>query len=227
MVGLFRAPGVAFITLATILGFLVTISLPLVHTFDVVRVRFNGVGTANSVQSVRWGIWGWCEENSGRSDFKCHHTGLAYSITLDSPKGRGSPTATIGGSYTRGLILHPIAFVSCVVTLLLGFSEQLSLSIATVLMSCVSALVTAIALAIDIVLHMRVHHQSDDLKGTKDNTNFGPAYWMTLVQLVLLLLAGGTIYFGHRRERMEQYGPSASYPMVSSKPWWSRYNRGD
>ncbi len=43
-------------------------------------------------------------------------------------------------------------------------------------MSCFGALVTAIALAIDIVLYTRVHKESNDLKGVKSNTGVSTSH---------------------------------------------------
>lgn len=47
---------------------------------------------------------------------------------------------------------------------------------------------------------------------------------MTFVSLILLLLAGCTVCFGRRKDRMGDAYPS--YPMTSTKkPFWQRFRR--
>uniref|UniRef100_A0A8H8CF67 Uncharacterized protein n=1 Tax=Psilocybe cubensis TaxID=181762 RepID=A0A8H8CF67_PSICU len=80
-------------------------------------------------------------------------------------------------------------------------------------MSFLAALLTLIAFAIDIALYALVRHAMNGL-GIGANTNTAPGFWMTFVTLILLVLAGFTVCFGRRRDRMS--GATSSYPM--SKP---------
>jgi hypothetical protein len=55
----------------------------------------------------------------------------------------------------------------------------------------------------------------------------GPAgFWLTFVALILCLLAGCTVCFGRRRERM--YGATtypSTYPMAKRTGFFSRFRR--
>jgi hypothetical protein len=101
---------------------------------------------------------------------------------------------------------------------------------------------TLIAFAIDIALYAFVHHEIGKLPDVSGNTNTSAgtsrpsfpasppylcrsqAFWLTFVTLILLLLAGCTVCFGRRKDRMSG---AASYPMSSySKPsFFSRFRR--
>lgn len=49
---------------------------------------------------------------------------------------------------------------------------------------------------------------------------FLPGFWMTLVAFVILLLAGCTVCFGRRRQRMSS---ATAYPMTEARaPFWKR-----
>ncbi|KAF8335873.1 uncharacterized protein EI90DRAFT_268095 [Cantharellus anzutake] len=223
MARLFGVPGVVFIVLATILGVLVTISLPTVDNFDVVRLRTAGAkGTliTTASQSVRWGIWGFCEQSVGSSDFNCHKTGLAYSVMFRSISGGG--TQTVGGSYTRGLVFHPIVLAFCIITLGLSFSKHLVVSLVASLLSFFTCILAILALAIDIVLYLRVRSRANNLSNVRSNTDFGPAFWMTVAQLIFLLLSGCAILLARRQERIERDGPNTSYPLLEKNTWWRR-----
>jgi len=207
---------VALLAIAVILGLFVTISLPSVHFFDVVRVSVatGGQHSKATADSIRWGIWGACYENTGSNHFSCKHFGVGYDVTL----GLGH---TIGASYTRGLVVHAIAFGCTVVALGLAFSETVFMSLLASLVSFLAALLSLIAMAIDIALYLRVHSQSNDVPNVRPNTDFGPAFWMTLIATVACLGAGATICT-NRRKGADTY----SYPMLERGPWYRRFRRG-
>lgn len=59
---------------------------PTTLQFDVVRVSYTFSGVPPG--SLRWGIWGYCYDNTGSNQFSCVHLGLGYDVD------------------TRGLVVH-------------------------------------------------------------------------------------------------------------------------
>ncbi|KAJ7181479.1 hypothetical protein C8R43DRAFT_969267 [Mycena crocata] len=205
----FYLSGMAFLFCALVLSFLSSISLPYLPALDFARVKFaknslfSGSGT---LSEVRWGIWGPCIYD-GNGDRTCVHTGHGYAIPIRSLEGQ---TVVIGASWTRGLAIHPVA--TGVVAIAFGFaaSKYEHGPIAASLTSFFAALMLLIAFAIDIALYVNVHHQIGELDNVKGNVDAGSAFWMTLVSLILVLLAGCTVCFGRRKES----GGNA-YPMMT------------
>jgi uncharacterized membrane-anchored protein len=64
------------------------------------------------------------------------------------------------------------------------------------LVSFLGALFTLIVFAIDIALFAYVKHKMNAVGG---HTTPGPAFWMTLVVLILTTVAGCIVCFGRRR----------------------------
>jgi hypothetical protein len=178
---------------------------------DIVRVHTSGG------QELRFGIWAYCSRTAD-SGWACGKTGLAYSVNLNGKN--------IGSSWTRGLILHPIAAGVTFVAWLLAFSEHVTVSLVASLVSFLAALFTLIAFAIDIALYAHVRKQMNDLNTIQKNTNTGPGFWMTFVSLILLLLAGCTVCFGRRRERINRgdYYSKSNYN-YAQRPWYRRFGR--
>ncbi|KZO92647.1 pali-domain-containing protein, partial [Calocera viscosa TUFC12733] len=199
----FCIPGIIILLFALVLSILVTISLPTIHPFDIARVDFNdGLGTISNAPSnvageFRFGIWGYCYQTATTSGFDCIHTGHGYSVVFSNQAGG---TETIGASWTRGLAVHAVACVVVGIAFLMSFSEHVTVTLIASLVSFLAALLTLIAFACDIALFAWVKHQMSNLN-ISESTYPGPAFWMTLVTFILLLLAGCTVCFGHRRER--------------------------
>jgi hypothetical protein len=209
----FCVPGILFLTAAFVLSLLVSISLPLIKPMDIVRVHGGS--------ELRLGIWAWCSQ-APNAGWACGKTGYGYSVNLSTAGQSGSQD--IGASWTRGLILHPIATAIIFVAWLLGFSEHVTVSLIASLVSFLGALFTLIAFAIDIALYVHVRKQVNDLHTINSNTDAGPGFWMTLATFVLLLLAGCTVCFGRRRERTARGTTSNSYN-YAKRPWYRRFGR--
>ncbi|KAJ7635495.1 hypothetical protein DFH06DRAFT_1220723 [Mycena polygramma] len=78
------------------------------------------------------------------------------------------------------------------------------------LTSFLAATILLIAFAIDIALFAFVHHEIGKLDNVDANVNAGSAFWMTLVSLIFVLLAGCTVCFGRRKE-----SGNDAYPMFT------------
>jgi len=222
MARVFCIPGIIFLLCALVLSILVTISLPSIHDFDLARVDFySGLGTITGAPNdvsgeFRFGIWGYCYQTATTSGFDCLHTGHGYSVTFANQAGG---TESINASWTRGLAIHAVACVITGIAFLLSFSEHVTVTLISSLVSFLAAFMTLLAFACDIALFAWVKHQMGNLN-ISQSTYPGPAFWMTLVTFILLLLAGCTVCFGHRRERSAR-GGDPGYTM-GQMPWWRR-----
>ncbi|EJU03283.1 hypothetical protein DACRYDRAFT_21505 [Dacryopinax primogenitus] len=223
MARIFCIPGIIFLLLALVLSILVTISLPSLHPFDITRVTFlSGLGTISGTPDnvsgqFRFGIWGYCYQTSTTSGFDCVHTGHGYAVTVANQQGG---TETVGTSWTRGLAVHAVACVVTGIAFLLSFSEHVTVTLVSSLTAFLAALLTLIAFACDIALLTWTQHQMSQLN-ISEHTSPGPGFWMTLVTFILLLFAGCTVCFGHRRERYVKGGAGGEYAMGGA-PWWRR-----
>ncbi|KAF7353579.1 hypothetical protein MSAN_01548200 [Mycena sanguinolenta] len=220
----FYLSGMGFLFCALVLSFLSSISLPYLPALDFTRVTFTGVffpgSAADELSQLRWGIWGFCEYD-GNNHRHCFHTGHGYPIEIETPEEQ---TVIIGASWTRGLAIHPVA--TGVVAIAFGFAASKSDKgpVIASLTSFVAAAMLLIAFAIDIALFAFVHHEIGKLKNVDAAVHAGSAFWMTLVSLILVLLAGCTVCFGRRKE-----AGSDAYPMftktASGGGFLSRFRR--
>ncbi|KAK7055095.1 hypothetical protein R3P38DRAFT_1344321 [Favolaschia claudopus] len=219
----FCIPGIIFLTAALVLGIITSISLPFLPAIDFVRVHFgNGVATSGAgMTELRFGVWAPCyyATNGART---CLDTGHGYSISISNQQNTAN--VIIGSSWTRGLAVHPVATAVTFIAFLLSFSTHTTVTLVSSLVSFLAAFLTLIAFAIDIALYGFVHHEIGKLPDVDGRTRTSAAFWMTFVTLLLLLLAGCTVCFGRRRDRMSG---AASYPMSSyEKPsFFSRFRR--
>ncbi|KAJ6482270.1 hypothetical protein C8R47DRAFT_1018045 [Mycena vitilis] len=204
----FYLSGMAFLFCALVLSFLSSISLPYLPALDFTRVKFakGFFSGSDTLQEVRWGIWGPCVYD-GNDHRTCVHTGHGYTIPIRTIDGQ---EVEIGASWTRGLAIHPVA--TAVVAIAFGFaaSKMEHGPLIASLTSFLAATILLIAFAIDIALFAFVHHEIGKLDNVDANVNAGSAFWMTLVSLILVLLAGCTVCFGRRKE-----SGNDAYPMFT------------
>ncbi|KAL1746620.1 SUR7/PalI family-domain-containing protein [Schizophyllum fasciatum] len=218
----FCIPGIFFIFAALVLNFLVSISLPYLTALDVARATFDTGASAGGVDSgvrqVRFGVWSSCVyQDDGTKT--CRDAKLSYSVGFEDPK-ESDVSVVIGPSWTRGLILHPIATGVTFIALLFSFSTHIAISLVASLLSFLSAVLTLVAFAIDIALFVYIKHQVDKLPNVDGTGKPGPGFWMTLAAFIVLLLAGCTVCFGRRRQRMSS---ATAYPMTEARaPFWKR-----
>ncbi|KAH9837677.1 uncharacterized protein C8Q71DRAFT_555726 [Rhodofomes roseus] len=242
---LFHIPGIFFLFVAFVLLFLVSISLPYLTTLDFARVHFDGgkvtAGSdSNALTELRFGTWADCwYESSG--DRVCSSAGNAYNVTIYSDNG--SSSVSIGASWTRGLALHPVGachfssrpftphadtLAAAGVTLiafLLSLSSHITLRLFASLAAFLAGTIAFIAFLVDVALYAYVKSEAGKLDGVNAHTDTAPGFWVTFVSFILLFLAGGTVCFGRRRDRM---AGATNYPMASSKfsrSWRDRFTR--
>ncbi|TFK37573.1 hypothetical protein BDQ12DRAFT_724027 [Crucibulum laeve] len=218
----FCIPGIVILFIALVLSFLTSISLPFLPALDITRAH---VGTKGSVQDgaagiteIRLGVWAPCyyDTNGART---CLKTGHGYSFQVSNQDK--TKTVTVGSSWTRGLAVHPVATAVTALALAFSFSTHITVTLIASLLSFLAALITLIAFAIDIALFAFLKHQLNNLEiGAKTLT--GPGFWLTFVTFILLLIAGCTVCFGRRRDRLS--GATTSYS-TSKRPFWSRFRR--
>jgi len=232
MARVFCIPGIIILTAALVLSILVTISLPYLHPFGLTTVDFySGLGSISNAPDAanefRFGIWGFCFETNGAGGFTCVHTGHAYTTDFNNNSG-GS--VEVSASWTRGLAVHPVACVVTGIAWLLSFSDHITVTLISSFVSFLAALLTLIAFALDIALFAWTKHQMSNLD-IPSSTYPGIAFWMTLAQFILLLLAGCTVCFGHRRERIARGGnyaaPAGNSYAMGGAPWYRRGFKGN
>ncbi|KAF9040079.1 pali-domain-containing protein [Panaeolus papilionaceus] len=227
----FCIPGVIFLVAAFLLNIITSISLPFLPAVDIARTHFPNADvsyqTTSNLDEIRFGIWAPCYYNNN-DDRTCLKTGHAYEVELTN----GGNTAFVKSSWTRGLAVHPNAAAVSFVALLLGLSTHVTVTLIASLVSFLAATLTFIAFAIDIALFALVRHEMKKLNANA-NTNTAPGFWLTFVAFILLLLAGCTVCFGRRRERLAGatsrpvVAPaSASIEKTQKQPFWARFKSG-
>ncbi|TFK97852.1 SUR7/PalI family-domain-containing protein [Pterulicium gracile] len=216
----FCIPGIVFLLCALVLSFLVSISLPYLTALDIVRTTFDGSDGVKGVREVRFGIWSHCEYDAQDDARTCAASGVAYHVTVQG----ASNEVTIGNSWTRGLAIHPVATAATFVAFLLSFSTHTTVTLVASLVSFLAALITLIAFAVDIALFAYVKNKMGDVEGVGANTRTGAGFWMTFVSFILLLLAGCTVCFGRRRDRMSTATTTSTYD-TEKRGFMSRFRR--
>ncbi|KAG8905910.1 hypothetical protein FRB99_007990 [Tulasnella sp. 403] len=182
--------------LAFLLSLLVSISVPYIQVFDAVRVYFAGqVSEANTVNNIitqiRLGIWGFCNRAVKTGDLVCTTTGLAYDYTIRGPNGA---TERVAPSWTRGLVMSPVATGFVLIATILSFTRHL---IVAAILSWFSAFVTFIFMAINLALYLHVRGEMRHL-GVVENTDLGPGFWMSLAVLILCISSGFGLLIARR-----------------------------
>ncbi|KAF8064211.1 actin cortical patch SUR7/pH-response regulator pali [Lyophyllum atratum] len=207
----FCIPGILFLTAALVLSFLTSVSLPFLSSLDIARTHFGTPviqTTGQEFTNIRFGIWAPCyyNKNDERTCFKASH---GYEIAISNVEKTAD--IIIGSSWTRGLAVHPVATGVTFIAFLMSFSQHVTVTLVASLTSFLAALITLIAFAIDIALFAYLKHQVNKIPNVQGKTTAG--FWMTLASFILLLLAGCTVCFGRRKQRMSG---ATSYPTSSS-----------
>lgn len=208
--------GIVTLFIAFALSFLVSLSLPHVRVFDIVRTsvdgsNFSDVGSGAASQ-IRLGIWGYCIEAAGNGDWNCVNTGYAYSLDISDQN--------IGSSWTRGLVIHPIATAILFIAFVLGCFQSLFILLLASLAALLGSTLTLIAFACDIALFVRFKSRIGNIDNVNEDTDPGPAFWMTLVSLVLAFVGAFLVFLGRRRDTVRR---GDAYPM--RQPWYHKFTR--
>ncbi|KAG9088732.1 hypothetical protein FRC07_012478 [Ceratobasidium sp. 392] len=232
MARVFCLPGIFFLVAALVLQILVSISLRYVPALDIARTRFDSgtnVGTGQAASELRLGVWSYCYRQTN-NDFSCSPSKHGYDVNLNTS---GGDQEYIGKSWTRGLILHPIAAAIVLVALLLSFSQHLTVTLFASLISFLAAFFVLIAFLCDIALFAYLKRRASRLDNVTTHTRPGAGFWMTLASFVILLLAGCTVCLGRRHDRRRLGGgtglatTSDAYAANATvrRPWYKRFGR--
>jgi len=211
-------PGATVLAVAFILSLLTALSLPYIRVFDFARVTFQGnVAKASDggTSEARLGVWGYCYEAAKSGEWLCVNTGYAYTFTVGG--------VTIGSSWTRGLIIHPIATVLTFVALILSLFPSVFIMLLAALTSWLAAFLTLIAFFCDIALFAYFKSKMKGIDGAQPSTHPGPGFWMTLATFFILCIAGCAVLFGRKKERHQRGG---DYVVTTSRPWYHKFRRG-
>jgi len=125
-------------------------------------------------------------------------SGYAYDVTVNSPNV--AEAVTVGASWTRGLVVTPVATAVTLIALCLSLSTNLFVMLLASLTSFLAAALNLISFFIQIALFARVKDKMGDLD-VDANTKPGPGFWLVFASLILCLLAGCTVCFGRRRDQ--------------------------
>ncbi|KAJ7347442.1 pali-domain-containing protein [Mycena albidolilacea] len=198
--------GIVCLGLALVLGLVTSISLPTFSGIDFVRVNFPN-SLANFMSQLRFGIWAPCF-TTGDGNHSCVVGGHGYAFVISTFDLKKS--VVIGSSWTRGLAIHPVATVFTAIALGFACLKHEHGPLLATLTSFVAAFLFLLAFIVDIALFAFVKQQVDTLHN--GNTVPGPAFWLTFVSLILVLLSGCTVCFGRRKDSGASDYPSFSAP---------------
>jgi hypothetical protein len=190
-------PGTIFLLIAFVAGLLSSVSLPVFRPLEVVRTHFNTDPELNikgRIEEARFGVWSGCAylHDYGRH---CTDAGVGYEVGIAFIEN-GVEERRVGKSWTRGLILTPVATFFAFVALGLALVPGGKFGLFASGMSFIAALVMLLAFIIDIILLLRV---KDKFRVPGADTNAGAGFWLTFISFIFLVVSGCTVCIGHRR----------------------------
>ncbi|EAU87640.1 hypothetical protein CC1G_09101 [Coprinopsis cinerea okayama7 len=210
---IFCIPGIVFLLVALIVSFLASISLPYLPTLDITRVEFTPSLVENEMTNLRFGIWTSCYYNE-EEDKTCQKNGYAYEVDVSTADG--AEQVVIGSSWTRGLVVQPLATAVTLVALCLSLSTNLFVALLASLVSFLAAIMHLISFAIQIALFAYVKKKMNDLD-IDAKTKVSPGFWLVFASLLLTLLGGCTVCFGRRRDKAKKRA-AATAAAVEANP---------
>jgi len=184
---------------AFLLLLLVSLSLPLIKSIYILEISANlptGTPPSSIATAIRFGLWGYCASGytfqNGvqvyQENYLCSKPKLGYSIDpviLQLVQNNQIANILID-SLTYVLVLHPIA---CGLTLLVSIPAIIRLfnpriipgfvTVCTLVMCIIPALVTTVIFVIDIVLVVVARSRIYTATGGSLSVLWGPAVWMT------------------------------------------------
>ncbi|KIK66358.1 hypothetical protein GYMLUDRAFT_38167 [Collybiopsis luxurians FD-317 M1] len=218
-----RTTGIVILFIAFFLSFLVSISLPTIRTLEIAQVVNPNPELAKQLQvpnaftEIRFGIWAYCAEFVA-GGHQCSPTGHGYTVPpliwIDLSNQQVGNTEPLAASWTRGLAIHPVATGFAFIAFCLVFTKR---TLVTLLMTALAAVLTLLAYAVDIAMYAELHHLLSDVPEHAIESKTGPGFWLTLVSLILLIVAGVMNLINHRQDAYPDY---PSYPMSNAKSSW-------
>ncbi|KAG8922112.1 hypothetical protein FRC01_014459 [Tulasnella sp. 417] len=191
--------GAIITLLATVISFLVTISVPSIRAFDLVRISFRGFPSLDlSGIQIRLGIWGYCEGSIPSNEWVCVFRGYGYSSPFYSVGAYGNIQAEGGISkeWTRGLVVSASATAFLIITTIAALTKH---HLIAALLSWLSGFLTFSFMGVNLALYLKLRPQMryfDDF----ERIDLGAGFWMSLAVLILTLVSGFVLVVKHRRE---------------------------
>ncbi|CAO1621029.1 unnamed protein product [Parajaminaea phylloscopi] len=244
----FCLPSLASTFVAFVLLLLVTISVPLTFhassPFYIVGatnlgglrdITGNGANPDRNLTGLRAGLWGYCTKGANDTSYSyCSDNNHQYNFTLAPPAGQQDSAAyssrQVKTSWTRGLVVAVVAFVFTIIGLILSVPPHLAVQLGAAIWLLLTLLLALIAFVIQIVFFIYVRQRIHDLNN-KASISPGPAFYLTLISLPLLLFSALTVACGWQRERKGgsdsyEYGGGSSGLLARvKKPFGGRYGR--
>ncbi|KDN44903.1 pali-domain-containing protein [Tilletiaria anomala UBC 951] len=190
----------------------------------------DGSNTNRQIQYITFGTYGYCTKGVGESSYRfCNNLGSAYAVYL-RPSGNETTAAysqtEIKSSWTRGLVLHIVAFVIAVIALVLACVPNMMILLISSLAHLLAALFALIAFIIDIVLFV---YSRNRIQQVAPGASVYPwiGFYCALISIPLLVLAGITVCCG-RREKGDDFTASSSKRSgIDFGGMFKRKNRAD
>nr|GAT60315.1 predicted protein [Mycena chlorophos] len=193
---------IALLFIAALLSLLVGLSLTIIKPIYILRVYSTSMGqpTTSLATELRFGVWGVCASNDLNaptffSNFgECFGPMIGYDIPASLIAETGVSTQIVNvvleGLYVV-LILHLVAAGLSLVTLVSSmFLASHALSILSLVLAIITALVSSVVFAIDIAL---VVIAKDNVSSISSELHFavgwGNGPWLGLVAVILTWLA--------------------------------------
>jgi hypothetical protein len=226
----FCVPALVTSFIAIVLLVLTTVSMPTTYhkttPFEIVRANNlqgmrdvtigTGADNGNGLASAKFGIWGYCTKAEGSDRFAActDHLSNVYTATFassDVQNNSDAEEARIRASYTRGLVIAPVALVVSVIAFIISFIPSLAVGLAASIVHLLATLITLAAFIVQVVFFVYVRVQ---IRKVSDNASVmpGPAFYFTLVSIPLLFFSALTVCCGWRKGRKD-----ATYDTDSSR----------
>ncbi|KAG1737905.1 uncharacterized protein EDB91DRAFT_1139739 [Suillus paluster] len=204
---------------AFLLFLLVGLSLPIIESIIIIKVSaINSVDpVANAITELQYGVWGVCITsmlNGVEAQKACYGPQLGYIIptSLLSLVGLSSKLANVAETTLLTiLVLHLVgAGLSAVAFMLSLFCHSHLITIITLVVAIITAILSTVVFAADVALVVGVKDNIDSLfSGTDFAVSFGNGVWMTLTAMVLawiavIMLSAQPCYcYGVRRPKLK------------------------
>ncbi|KAJ7658865.1 hypothetical protein DFH06DRAFT_1472820 [Mycena polygramma] len=180
--------GIGCMSLALIFSVVVSTSGPALQGVDFVRVVDEDIQAR-----LGHGIWGFCNIISGTRSGT--HSGSGYSYTFDQN--------VVERSWTRGLAIHPFVTI-LIFALAFACSKHAKEAIPATLASLCAAFFArgVIAFILDIPFFAKVNHAAQEISTETHSGHAepGPAFWLSFVPLIFVLLGGCTTFLRGSQE---------------------------
>ena len=190
-----------FLLASFVLFLLVAISIPIIKPIYLFIFDFGlqpNQPETSIATDIRFGVWGFCASSNLNlptvftNDGSCTAPRLGYNIPEDLLELTGHPELanTVLKGLTFLLVLHPVcaglAFLGMFTALFLGSH---GMSILSLLVTIVTAIVSSVVLAADLALTIVARQRVSDLTNGVVTVGWGNGVWMVLAGVASTWLA--------------------------------------